>query len=720
MELRKYQTDAVNSVSKFIQYNVGRTETLRRFCLLQAPTGSGKTVMVSSVIDENPNVSYLFISPGKGGLGVQTYNSLNKYSKEYKAHYADDSSVNRLLSLQAGEVLVVSWESINKSNNILVAETERRNLFDVLKNTSNEIVLIIDEAHFAKTEMSKAQRFLEEVSDILGYRPITIDVTATPSKMNSIDAQAATDGSQAHVVVHRSDVSDSGMITEFNIVNEGVQELSSLYPDLSENEVVLSLAVNKIDQIDAEVSWSPKMLVQIPKAAAGDKYQSFLLSYFSDLGYTTENGSVGIYLSDTKINVDDLNNPESPVKVILFKEGLTMGWDCPTACVLVSFRESKNNAFKSQVVGRIMRMPEQKHYDQDFLNYGYIFTSFPKDMWTGISDGFDVGYIKDAALSYTGPEFYIPGSLNVFEQINMPGKKEVRAALEDSSVSKYATEHPDIISNVNLSKFIFSDAIEIDGVIMNDTEDADVAVSDIAIEVEFNKRLAAIADPLVPSTLRSALLSWMHQNLSYTSGSFAMSAMGGFLENEGFRNAVASFVEDFSSTLETNYEAHDYEWTPPDRIAVTSKTTENVLGSSRTYTYVDQDGCPTFPKGLSEPEQKFVQKLDEIAPDAWMKNGDGGSDDFRIALDDGGHCYPDFILVIDGQPAVFEVKYDSTDIALGAGSVESRIKAKKLAEWSDRSGLKAALVYHSRKTNMMMATVSDDSSEDIPLSDLIK
>ncbi|MEK7172731.1 MAG: hypothetical protein AAB740_02000, partial [Patescibacteria group bacterium] len=53
------------------------------------------------------------------------------------------------------------------------------------------------------------------------------------------------------------------------------------------------------------------------------------------------------------------------------------GWDCPRAQILVLFREWHSPIFSIQTVGRIMRMPEPEkgHYENEILNYGYIYTN---------------------------------------------------------------------------------------------------------------------------------------------------------------------------------------------------------------------------------------------------------------------------------------------------------------------------------------------------------
>ena len=65
----------------------------------------------------------------------------------------------------------------------------------------------------------------------------------------------------------------------------------------------------------------------------------------------------------------------SPIEFLIFKQAIDTGWDCPRASVLVRFREIKSEPFEIQTVGRILRMPQGYHYDNEILNKGYIYTN---------------------------------------------------------------------------------------------------------------------------------------------------------------------------------------------------------------------------------------------------------------------------------------------------------------------------------------------------------
>ena len=83
-------------------------------------------------------------------------------------------------------------------------------------------------------------------------------------------------------------------------------------------------------------------------------------------------------------------------QVLLFKEAIALGWDCPRAAVLLIFRKLSSDQFTIQTVGRILRMPEQHHYTDDRLNVGYVYTDIAKEKINIVTT--DADYIKKYAV----------------------------------------------------------------------------------------------------------------------------------------------------------------------------------------------------------------------------------------------------------------------------------------------------------------------------------
>jgi len=72
---------------------------------------------------------------------------------------------------------------------------------------------------------------------------------------------------------------------------------------------------------------------------------------------------------------DDLLSPTCPLRVIITKQALQEGWDCPFAYVLCTLATNRNLNALTQLVGRILRQPEVTYVQKDLavLNECYIF-----------------------------------------------------------------------------------------------------------------------------------------------------------------------------------------------------------------------------------------------------------------------------------------------------------------------------------------------------------
>ncbi len=199
--------------------------------------------------------------------------------------------------------------------------------------------------------------------------------------------------------VELKDVKDEGMIKKEIVINPGFEnfKLNKKLADKTADEIVVEAALNRraelAKQYEAEGSnVNPLMLIQIPDSRKGliDKKDA-IVQLLGKYGITTENGRLAIYLSDkdSKINLENIEKNENEVEVMIFKQAIAVGWDCPRAAILVLFREWKSMVFSIQTIGRIMRMPEHHHYKNPELNIGYVFTSLS-----------DIGIAEDIAKEY--------------------------------------------------------------------------------------------------------------------------------------------------------------------------------------------------------------------------------------------------------------------------------------------------------------------------------
>ncbi|WP_411842834.1 hypothetical protein [Salinicoccus sp. HZC-1] len=164
------------------------------------------------------------------------------------------------------------------------------------------------------------------------------------------------------------------------IINQSLKDLVT--EDLSSQNAILLAALNKREQLkesfkEENSKVNPLVLIQLPNADDGDKKLEQVKQFLKDNDITEENGKLAIWLSDIRSSsLDDLTKNDNEIEYLIFKQAIDTGWDCPRAQILVKLREIRSTTFEIQTVGRILRMPEQKHYlKNENLNKAYIYTN---------------------------------------------------------------------------------------------------------------------------------------------------------------------------------------------------------------------------------------------------------------------------------------------------------------------------------------------------------
>ena len=373
MILRNYQEKAVQDITdrlmRLLEYEGSFVISFK------APTGSGKTLMVSESLRRIVNdfemkheLSFVWIS----------VRSLHEQSKEKLEEYLSDSKLltcsyfNELQDRQIGknEILFINWESINKKDvNIFVRENEQdNNLNSVITRTKDEgrkIILIIDESHHT----ANAERSRELIGLISPN--ITLEVSATPvQKMFN-----------EYVEVKLTDVKAEQMIKYEIAVNPGFLDIK--IGSQSSDEMIIDQALKTRQMLmnclrDEGSNVNPLVLIQLPdkRSELDEKKEEIIRLLDQKFDINESNGKLAIWLSEDKSpSLGEIEKSNNEVEVLLFKQAIALGWDCPRAAILVIFRELRSFTFTIQTIGRIMRMPEFKYYTHDELNRGYVYTN---------------------------------------------------------------------------------------------------------------------------------------------------------------------------------------------------------------------------------------------------------------------------------------------------------------------------------------------------------
>jgi type III restriction enzyme len=398
--LRKYQEEAVDSLLQNT-YKLLQRSGARQQLVFKAPTGAGKTIMMAAFLNkfceelpeklelEKRKAAFVWIAPNK--LYIQSYQSLKSYFSELRSIrpiFFDDITGD---SIQPNEVLFVNWESINKEKNLMVRENEQgKTLYAYINQArinDTEVIVIIDEEHmFASPKTAK--RAAEVLQNIFGK--LEIRVSATPVT-----------NSDYKTIVERSDVINAEMIKEGIILNPALDEYQQEGRSLE--QMLMEIALEKRAQLleayqQLGININPLLLIQLPNdekesiTTEDEKYIAQVTQYLDVYkGINTNNHKMAIWLSGKKENLDDIEKPDNMTEVLLFKQAIALGWDCPRAAVLLIFRELHSQTFSIQTVGRILRMPEQRHYPNAMLNQGYVYTNVSRNQIEVVKD--DMNYI---------------------------------------------------------------------------------------------------------------------------------------------------------------------------------------------------------------------------------------------------------------------------------------------------------------------------------------
>ena len=407
MKQINYQQKAVKElVEKSI--DLLRLNGHRHKLVFKAPTGAGKTVVASEMLGvlaeelqsrsdlATQEVAFIWIAPNK--LHEQSYFKMKNFfteSRKLRAVMFDELDHTHG-TIQPGEILFVNWSSIDKESNVMVRDSEQnRSLYEITRRTQEEqgtpIIVIIDEEHLHWTKTAdKSEKVLK------GILPkVEIRISATPKTQSDYT-----------VTIPREMVVKEEMIKESVILNPDVA--SEYNDELELNQHLIKKALEKRKQLakayqQLGVNINPLLLIQLPNdtteaMSSEDEAIAKQVKEYLDVCHNinVENSKLAVWLSKENQNLQGLEEADNLTEVLLFKQAIALGWDCPRAAVLLIFRKLTSDTFTVQTVGRILRMPEQKFYTNPVLNKGYVYTDISKDKIQIVAE--DMDYLHASTL----------------------------------------------------------------------------------------------------------------------------------------------------------------------------------------------------------------------------------------------------------------------------------------------------------------------------------
>ena len=413
--LKGYQTEAVKLILTTLGYARedwhGRQR--RTAFALSSTTGSGKTVIAATVIEALLHGSDEFdidADPSAVILWVSKDPALNAQTRSRFIECADRIPAGDLVlldktyaeeSLQTGTVYFINPDKLGKKADF-VRHTDSRHVtfWEILANTIKDeaktLYMVLDEAHEGmKAPSSGDQTIVQRIINGNGAHPalpIVWGISATVKRFNEAMAQADAFTKETNVVIDPKDVQDSGLLKNaltLDIPDEDGDFSTTMVRDATKDFVEVCERWGAYCQEQGIDPVVPLLVAQIPNKTAGEKD--------TEKGRREEDQTIHLVLETIRKNwpgmpedcvahvlgdraAIEVGTYEIPkvapqdvehdhrIRVLLAKDAVSTGWDCPRAEVLVSLRPGRDDTYVTQLLGRMVRTPLAQQTSVERLN----------------------------------------------------------------------------------------------------------------------------------------------------------------------------------------------------------------------------------------------------------------------------------------------------------------------------------------------------------------
>ncbi len=414
--LKDYQEEAVGKVLENLKKASKRWQEdgERNAFSLSAATGAGKTVMAAAFFealfhgDDNydfvadPTATVIWFSDDPS-LNQQTLSRIMEASDriDFSDLIVVGNSFNRD-KFEAGKIYFLNTQKLGK-NSLLVRGHESevdesqgeliprakpdlrsQTIWDTIQNTINDpnltLYLVLDEAHRgmgkpsanAANEKSTIVKRLINGQGSTSAIPVVVGISATVERFNAAMTAAKVEGrtNLPNVVVDPAKVQASGLLKD-TIILEIPEKVGKF------DTVLMRRAANKLKEISeawdeysknqkSEKNVKPLMVIQVPNTPDHDEIGRALDTILREWDVLRPESIAHVFGEHTEMNFGGHSvsyiSPERIqdsqwVRVVIAKDAISTGWDCPRAEVMISFRSATDQTHITQLLGRMIRSP---------------------------------------------------------------------------------------------------------------------------------------------------------------------------------------------------------------------------------------------------------------------------------------------------------------------------------------------------------------------------
>lgn len=412
--LKDYQDEAVKDVLDRLKKARKRwhEDGDKHAFSLTATTGAGKTVMAAAVFEALffGNDDYDFeADPGAVVIWFSDDPSLNEQSRWRLQEASDKLTISDLVTVgnsfggdkfQAGKIYFLNTQKLSK-NSLLVRghdsddpaletadgqhimpDMRAHTIWDTIRNSIDDpdltLYLVLDEAHRGMKEGGRSNgegkptivRQLINGSGGVPGIPIVWGISATVQRFN--DAVAGMQGRDtlSPVTVDPKKVQESGLLKD--TINLDVPDETGDF-----STVLLRRGTTKLREIsDAWAEYAkqqddadsvlPLMVLQVPNSPDPKEIAKWLDTIFEqwpNLPHDCIANVFGEHKTETfgrhsvPYIAPERVQESNWVRILVAKDAISTGWDCPRAEVMVSFRAASDKTHITQLLGRMVRTP---------------------------------------------------------------------------------------------------------------------------------------------------------------------------------------------------------------------------------------------------------------------------------------------------------------------------------------------------------------------------
>ena len=383
-----------------------RSDSDRHAFSLTAATGSGKTVIAAAVFealfhgddrynfDRDPGAVVLWFSDDPS-LNEQTRFRLMESSDRLR--HTDlvvvENTFNRA-KFEPGKIYFLNTQKLGKKSLLVRGhdgdedsglfpgtrpDLRGHTMWDTIRNTIEDpaltLYLVLDEAHRGMGNESGekstiVKRLINGEKGVPGI-PVVWGISATVERFNKAMEGAKGHDTLRHVTVDPSRVQDSGLLKDtivLDIPGEATGDFDTVLVRRATDklrESTTEWAAYAAQQENSETVL-PLMVLQVPNTPNPNDIGRALHTIFEQWPDLRETSVAHVFGEHKTQKFGNYSVPyiepqrvqdDTAVRVLIAKDAISTGWDCPRAEVMVSFRPANDQTYIAQLLGRMVRTP---------------------------------------------------------------------------------------------------------------------------------------------------------------------------------------------------------------------------------------------------------------------------------------------------------------------------------------------------------------------------